>query len=144
MPNLVNKLLVTNLLFLFLFRSQNLPSSIRISAGNFFSRLQPSSKASNVETTASALLASSTNREELLRLFILKLEEESNYFDSSPSPEEELCECSKCQVGVHVCLASRCSVVDVIYFFWRKSGNSRFLLKPKQQEKEILKEINSF
>ena len=131
MPNLVNKLLVTNLLFLFLFRSQNLPSSIRISAGNFFSRLQPSSKASNVETTASALLASSTNREELLRLFILKLEEESNYFDSSPSPEEELCECSKCQVGVHVCLASRCSVVDVLKLFWMKSGNSRFLLKPK-------------
>ncbi len=38
-------------------------------------------------------------REELLRLFLLKLDEEANYFQVGPaSPEDDLCECQKCQV----------------------------------------------
>jgi hypothetical protein len=41
---------------------------------------------------------SKESREELLRLFILKLDEEANYLDS-PSPDEDLCECPKCQVN---------------------------------------------
>ena len=44
--------------------------------------------------------ASSASREELLRLFILKLDEEANYFQVSASPEEELCDCQKCQVNL--------------------------------------------
>ena len=35
-------------------------------------------------------------------------------------------------------------LVNVIKLFWRKSGNSRFSLKPQQQEQDILKEIKSF
>lgn len=42
--------------------------------------------------------ASAISRDELLRLFILKLDEEANYFQVSASPEEELCDCQKCQV----------------------------------------------
>ena len=38
------------------------------------------------------------SRDELLRLFILKLDEEANYFQVTASPEEELCDCQKCQV----------------------------------------------
>ena len=80
-------------------RSQNLPNSIRICAGNFFSRLH-STKSSSTSSSSTSANAESTkiSREEMLRLFILKLDEEANYFDASPSPEEELCECSKCQV----------------------------------------------
>jgi len=33
-----------------------------------------------------------------LRLFILKLDEEANYFQVTASPEEELCDCQKCQI----------------------------------------------
>ena len=35
-------------------------------------------------------------------------------------------------------------VVYIIKLFWRKSGNSRFPLKPLVQEYDILKEINSY
>ncbi|XP_071745202.1 uncharacterized protein [Lepeophtheirus salmonis] len=35
-------------------------------------------------------------REELLRLYVLKLDEEANYFKTN-SPEEEFCNCPKCQ-----------------------------------------------
>ena len=38
------------------------------------------------------------NREELLRLYILKLDEEANYFKASSPTEEEFCNCPKCQV----------------------------------------------
>ena len=38
------------------------------------------------------------NREELLQLYILKLDEEANYFKVSTPVEEEFCDCSKCQV----------------------------------------------
>ena len=101
-------------------RSQNLQNSFRVCAGNWFSRLQP--KSSNADssttssTTAAAVLSATTNREELLRLFILKLEEESNYFDSSPSPEDELCECSKCQVSLTVTVSALAAVDSG----WRK------------------------
>jgi hypothetical protein len=40
------------------------------------------------------------SRDELLRLFILKLDEEANYFQVQASPEEELCDCQKCQVNL--------------------------------------------
>ena len=40
-----------------------------------------------------AMLAS----QDLLNLYILKLEEEANYFKSS-SPEDEICGCKNCQV----------------------------------------------
>ncbi len=44
---------------------------------------------------------SASNREELLRLFLLKLDEEANYFQVGPaSPEDDLCECQKCQVNI--------------------------------------------
>ena len=51
-------------------------------------------------STTSGTTGSSTaiSREELLRLFILKLDEEANYFQVQASPEEELCDCQKCQV----------------------------------------------
>ena len=38
------------------------------------------------------------SRDELLKLFILKLDEEANYFQVTASPEEELCDCQKCQI----------------------------------------------
>ena len=44
------------------------------------------------------LAPDNSHREEMLRLFILKLDEEANYFQVSASPEEELCDCQKCQV----------------------------------------------
>ena len=52
---------------------------------------------SKMENSSSAKTA--ITRDELLSLYILKLDEEANYFKVSPtSPEEELCDCSKCQV----------------------------------------------
>ena len=52
---------------------------------------------SKMESNSSAKTA--ITRDELLSLYILKLDEEANYFKVSPtSPEEELCDCSKCQV----------------------------------------------
>ena len=62
-----------------------------------------SSSTSGTSMSTSGTTASSTtaiSREELLRLFILKLDEEANYFQmsASPDPEEELCDCQKCQV----------------------------------------------
>ena len=52
---------------------------------------------SKMENNSSAKTA--ITRDELLSLYILKLDEEANYFKVSPtSPEEELCDCSKCQV----------------------------------------------
>ena len=84
---------------LYYHRSQNLPNSLRICAGNFFSRLHSTKSSSTSSTsTSSSNVDTKVSREEMLRLFILKLDEEANYFDASPSPEEELCECSKCQV----------------------------------------------
>jgi len=55
---------------------------------------------SGISTTSGTTGSSSTaiSREELLRLFILKLDEEANYFQVSASPEEELCDCQKCQI----------------------------------------------
>jgi hypothetical protein len=60
------------------------------------------SVASAVTSSGQPPPASTTavTREELLRLFILKLDEEANYFQVSASPEEELCDCQKCQVFV--------------------------------------------
>merc|ERR1711997_1425363 len=60
-----------------------------------------SSSTSGTSMSTSGTTASSTtaiSREELLRLFILKLDEEANYFQVSASPEEELCDCQKCQI----------------------------------------------
>ena len=58
-----------------------------------------SNPASNVADFEKLLLApDNSHREEMLRLFILKLDEEANYFQVSASPEEELCDCQKCQV----------------------------------------------
>ena len=45
------------------------------------------------EAEAMALLTS----QDLMNLYILKLEEEANYFKSS-SPEDEICSCNNCQV----------------------------------------------
>ena len=43
-----------------------------------------------------AMLAS----QDQLNMYILKLEEEANYFKSS-SPEDEICSCKNCQVHYH-------------------------------------------
>lgn len=65
--------------------------------------------ATNVPTTQASYYGTSTStgtnltKEELLRLFILKLDEEANYFQVSASPEEELCDCQKCQVRWRKC-----------------------------------------
>ena len=54
--------------------------------------------ASKVEGPPSSAKTAIT-RDELLSLYILKLDEEANYFKVSPnSPEEEMCDCTKCQV----------------------------------------------
>ena len=51
-------------------------------------------------TSTSSSAKTAITREELLSLYILKLDEEANYFKVSPnSPEEELCDCVKCQVS---------------------------------------------
>ena len=56
-----------------------------------------SSKMENSSSSSSAKTA--ITRDELLSLYILKLDEEANYFKVSPTtPEEELCDCTKCQV----------------------------------------------
>ena len=63
--------------------------------------INPIAGASNAtESSFEQLLLAPDNshREEMLRLFILKLDEEANYFQVSASPEEELCDCQKCQV----------------------------------------------
>ena len=53
-------------------------------------------KVENASSTAKTAIT----RDELLSLYILKLDEEANYFKVSPtSPEEELCDCNKCQVS---------------------------------------------
>ena len=60
---------------------------------------QASNPATNLADFEKLLLApDNSHREEMLRLFILKLDEEANYFQVSASPEEELCDCQKCQV----------------------------------------------
>ena len=67
--------------------------------------------ATNVPTTQASYYGTSTStgtnltKEELLRLFILKLDEEANYFQVSASPEEELCDCQKCQVRRRKCFS---------------------------------------
>ena len=38
------------------------------------------------------------SREELLQLYVMKLEEEANYFKATSPVEEEFCNCPKCQV----------------------------------------------
>ena len=54
--------------------------------------------ASKMENNPSSAKTAIT-RDELLSLYILKLDEEANYFKVSPtSPEEEMCDCTKCQV----------------------------------------------
>ena len=39
------------------------------------------------------------SREELLQLYVMKLDEEANYFKATSPVEEEFCNCPKCQVG---------------------------------------------
>ena len=39
------------------------------------------------------------SREELLQLYVMKLDEEANYFTATSPVEEEFCNCPKCQVG---------------------------------------------
>lgn len=43
----------------------------------------------------------SISKEELLRLYIQKLDEEANYFKASSPTEDDLCDCPKCQVSTH-------------------------------------------
>ena len=38
------------------------------------------------------------SREELLQLYVMKLDEEANYFKATSPVEEEFCNCPKCQV----------------------------------------------
>jgi hypothetical protein len=38
------------------------------------------------------------SREELLQLYVMKLDEEANYFKATSPIEEEFCDCPKCQV----------------------------------------------
>ena len=58
--------------------------------------------ASKMENNSSSSAKTAITRDELLSLYILKLDEEANYFKVSPtSPEEELCDCSKCQVKIN-------------------------------------------
>ena len=48
------------------------------------------------------------SREELLQLYVMKLDEEANYFKATSPVEEEFCNCPKCQVGcVKLTLAAR-------------------------------------
>ena len=54
-------------------------------------------------TSSSSSGKTAITKEELLSLYILKLDEEANYFKVSPnSPEEELCDCAKCQVNIYL------------------------------------------
>lgn len=78
------------------------PKFSRSSKGKENSSIQKllmTEEASTEAETSSSSASSSTaiTREELLRLFILKLDEEANYFQVTASPEEELCDCPKCQ-----------------------------------------------
>ena len=41
------------------------------------------------------------SREELLQLYVMKLDEEANYFKATSPVEEEFCNCPKCQVRKH-------------------------------------------
>ena len=41
------------------------------------------------------------SREELLQLYVMKLDEEANYFKATSPVEEEFCNCPKCQVDVN-------------------------------------------
>ena len=41
---------------------------------------------------------SEMSREELLQLYVMKLDEEANYFKATSPVEEEFCNCPKCQV----------------------------------------------
>ena len=43
-------------------------------------------------------IAEAMSREELVKLYMMKLEEEANYFKASSPVEEEFCDCPKCQV----------------------------------------------
>ena len=43
------------------------------------------------------------SREELLQLYVMKLDEEANYFTATSPVEEEFCNCPKCQVGASSC-----------------------------------------
>ena len=73
---------------------------------------KPKNKTSNKPATVAdfeklLLAPDNSHREEMLRLFILKLDEEANYFQVSASPEEELCDCQKCQVRFIILLFLR-------------------------------------
>jgi len=50
------------------------------------------------DEAARAALDAALGQEELLKLYVLRLEEEANYFKASTPAEEELCACPKCQV----------------------------------------------
>ena len=43
------------------------------------------------------------SREELLQLYVMKLDEEANYFKATSPVEEEFCNCPKCQVSEVCC-----------------------------------------
>lgn len=43
--------------------------------------------------------SSGLSKEEMFKLYLIKLEEEANYFQVSASPEDEMCDCLKCQVS---------------------------------------------
>lgn len=52
------------------------------------------------KTKEERLLESTLMREDLLTLYLLRLEEEANYFKTStPVDDQELCDCPKCQVS---------------------------------------------
>ena len=38
------------------------------------------------------------SKEELVKLYLLKLDEEANYFKATSPTEDEFCDCPKCQV----------------------------------------------
>ena len=46
------------------------------------------------------------SREELLQLYVMKLDEEANYFKAASPVEEEFCNCPKCQVSEVCCCAA--------------------------------------
>ena len=75
--------------------SKNIPTKSKRTLNGI--TLPISSKMENSSSSSSAKTA--ITRDELLSLYILKLDEEANYFKVSPTtPEEELCDCTKCQV----------------------------------------------
>ena len=82
--------------------------------------------------------------QDLMNLYILKLEEEANYFKSS-SPEEEICSCKNCQVCISFLKYLKCLQLNDVFRVSTKKPRwtfSRWTTTARTWKRKIILEWN--